>query len=125
MRGSAEEYVGIPAGFLLAGTPCVVSSLWAVPDLSTALLMERFYRNHLSKEMSFSAALREAQQWVRGLSVAEVAQYTKQSYQQARQNEKLELFNLMRYYRAQVEQNPALRPFAHPYYWAAFTVNGL
>lgn len=44
LRGSAEEYVGIPAGFLLAGVPCVVSSLWSVPDISTALLMERFYQ---------------------------------------------------------------------------------
>ena len=46
-QGSAEEYVGLPAGFMLAGVPCVVSSLWSVPDISTALLMERFYRNHL------------------------------------------------------------------------------
>src|SRR5204862_6812405 len=63
LRGSAEEYVGIPAGFLLAGVPCVVSSLWAVPDLSTALLMERFYRNHLKNDLEFPAALREAQVW--------------------------------------------------------------
>lgn len=38
-KGNPEEYVGVPAGFLLAGVPCVVSSLWEVPDLSTALLM--------------------------------------------------------------------------------------
>lgn len=37
-QGSAEEYMGIPAGFLITGVPCVISSLWAVPDLSTALL---------------------------------------------------------------------------------------
>lgn len=124
MRGSAEEYVGIPAGFLMAGVPCVVSTLWAVPDISTALLMERFYRNHLSGGMDFAAALREAQLWIRRLSAEEVAQYAEQCYRVAKQKEKVELFRLMRYYSAQAKLNPALRPFAHPFYWAAFTVNG-
>ena len=124
LRGSAEEYVGIPAGFLMAGVPCVVSSLWAVPDLSTAMLMERFYSNHLKGSMEFAAALREAQIWVRNLQILEVVQYAERCYQQARQDEQAELYRQMRYYRTQAKQNPAQRPFAHPYYWAAFTVNG-
>jgi CHAT domain-containing protein/tetratricopeptide (TPR) repeat protein len=125
MKGNAEEYVGIPAGFMAAGVPCVISSLWSVPDLSTALLMERFYRNHLNRRMDFTYALREAQLWVRELSIEEVAQYAEQCYQQARQDEQAQLYKQMRYYRSQARQNPALRPFAHPYYWAAFTVNGM
>src|SRR5216683_5243928 len=125
-KGNPEEYVGIPAGFLLAGVLCVVSSLWEVPDLSTALLMERFYRNHLKGKMDFAEALCEAQQWVRELSVEEVVQYAERWYRQPLQKDKkIELFKLMRYYRYQAERNPALRPFAHPYYWAAFTVNGI
>ena len=124
LLGSAEEYVGIPAGFLLAGVPCVVSSLWAVPDLSTTLLMERFYSNHLKNGMDFAAALQEAQGWVRELGVAEMADYAKLCYQQSRQKDRRMLFRLMRNYRHLADQNPALRPFAHPYYWAAFTVNG-
>lgn len=51
--GSAEEYIGVPVGFMLAGVPCVISSLWAVPDLSTALLMERFYATHLKDAPGF------------------------------------------------------------------------
>ena len=126
LRGSAEEYVGIPAGFLLAGAPCVVSSLWAVPDLSTALLMERFYRNHLVDTMDFAAALQEAQGWVRELSIWDVAAYAAQCYQQSTQKEeeKKELLRFTLHYRYLAEQNPTLRPFAHPYYWAAFTING-
>ena len=125
LQGSAEEYVGIPAGFLLAGVPCVVSSLWAVFDLSTALLMERFYHNHLSGGMDFATALREAQVGVRNLTIGEVAQYAEQSYQQSQQKDKTELYRLIRYYRSQAKQNPTWHPFAHPYYWAAFTVNGM
>jgi CHAT domain-containing protein len=124
LQGSSEEYVGIPAGFLLAGVPCVVSSLWAVPDLSTALLMERFYRNHLKDGLDVAAALREAQVWVRNLAIGEVAQYAEWCYQQAREDEQAKLYILMRSYRAQAEQNPTWRPFEHPYYWGAFTVNG-
>lgn len=62
---SPDEYIGLPAGFLQAGVPAVVSSLWMVDDRSTAQLMERFYRNHLEAGMSLPAALRAAQLWLR------------------------------------------------------------
>lgn len=57
VKGSADEFVGLPAGFMLAGIPCVVSSLWSVPDISTAILMERFYSNHIAKETDIPTAL--------------------------------------------------------------------
>ncbi|OUL69376.1 hypothetical protein CA603_50910 [Paraburkholderia hospita] len=43
---SPDEYLGLPAGFLQAGAPARVSSLWAVDDGSTALLTSRFHKNH-------------------------------------------------------------------------------
>jgi CHAT domain-containing protein len=124
-RGSAEEYVGLPAGFMLAGVPCVVSSLWSVPDISTALLMERFYRNHLKGEMDFSIALQEAQAWVRRLEAREVAEYAETCYRQSKPAQQAELLKYIRHYHYQAEADPTARPFAHPYYWAAFTVNGM
>jgi CHAT domain-containing protein len=127
VRGSAAEYVGIPAGFLLAGVPCVISSLWAVPDLSTAMLMERFYQNHIQGGMTFAAALSEAQRWVRDLEAEVVAVYAAQCYRQASKKDKNKkgLYKQMDHYRFLADQNPTWRPFAHPYYWAAFTVNGI
>jgi CHAT domain-containing protein len=124
-EGRAEEFVGIPAGFLLAGVPCVVSSLWAVPDFSTALLMERFYQNHLLAGMSIVAALHEAQVWLREMNMGEVATSAERWYRQAGQKGEKALFGLLRYYRSQAERHPSIRPFAHPYFWAAFTVNGM
>ena len=125
IMGSPNEYVGVPAGFLVAGVPCVVCSLWAVPNLSTALLMERFYRNHLTHGMDFVAALCEAQVWIRKLKVGEVAAYSEQWYQQSTWEEKRSLLHYMRYYRYISEKYPNWHPFEHPYYWAAFTVNGM
>ncbi len=53
VKGSADEFVGLPASFMLTGVPCVVSSLWLIPDIPTFLLMERFYFNHVAEEWIF------------------------------------------------------------------------
>lgn len=44
--------------------------------------------------------------------------------QQSAQKDKSALFSLRSHYRYLAKQNPSLCPFEHPYYWAAFTVNG-
>ncbi len=55
-----EGIVGLPRGFLYAGVPRVVVSLWNVADESTAHLMETFYEA-LDRGQTPSAALRKAQ----------------------------------------------------------------
>ena len=97
----------------------------SVPDISTALLMERFYRNHLKGEMDFPAALQEAQAWLRRLEALEVADYAETCYRQSKPAQQAELLKWRNYYRSQAETDPTAKPFAHPYYWAAFTVNGM
>ncbi|MGD0388698.1 MAG: tetratricopeptide repeat protein [Tepidisphaeraceae bacterium] len=48
-RGSnamgGEGVYGLPWGFMYAGSPAVVASLWEVQDASTAELMQKFYRD--------------------------------------------------------------------------------
>jgi CHAT domain-containing protein len=44
---------------MLADVPYVVSSLWSVPDISTAILMEHFYSNHVVHEMDIPLALQK------------------------------------------------------------------
>ncbi len=60
VKGSADEFVGLPAGFMLAVFPCLVSNLCSVPDIFTAILMELFYSNHIVGEMDIPLALQEA-----------------------------------------------------------------
>lgn len=54
-----DEIAGLTRTFLTAGASTVVSSLWSVPDDSTALLMVKFHQA-LRKGRSPAAAMREA-----------------------------------------------------------------
>jgi CHAT domain-containing protein len=58
---SGEGIVGLTRGFMYAGSPRVVVSLWSVDDAQTAKLMSKFYRGVLAKGLTPAAALRQAQ----------------------------------------------------------------
>jgi CHAT domain-containing protein/Tfp pilus assembly protein PilF len=55
-----DDLVGLSRGFIYAGTPSILATLWKVDDRSTSILMEHFYRNW-QKGMSKPEALRQAQ----------------------------------------------------------------
>jgi CHAT domain-containing protein len=56
-----EGLVGLTRGFMYAGAPRVVASLWSVDDAATEELMVRFYRAMEQQGMRPAAALRQAQ----------------------------------------------------------------
>ncbi|MCU0843435.1 MAG: tetratricopeptide repeat protein [Spirochaetes bacterium] len=56
-----EGMVALPQSFLLAGSRCVMASLWAVDDEATNLLMKEFYHHYLGNGVSPAEALRRAQ----------------------------------------------------------------
>jgi len=56
-----EGLVSLTRGFMYAGSPRVVVSLWNVSDWGTTDLMVRFYRGMLKEGMRPAAALRTAQ----------------------------------------------------------------
>jgi CHAT domain-containing protein len=126
--------------------------LWKVDDVATALLMQRFYANLLGRRAGLTAplpkaeALKEAKSWLRGLRRSEVlAAATELSGGvergkgvKARQSSEVsaagkaddrpdaaaylrgELRRLSD--RSQFVDND--RPYAAPYYWAAFVLAG-
>jgi CHAT domain-containing protein len=69
---TSDEYIGLPSGFLFAGSPSVVSSLWRVDDLSTSLLMVKFYKHLKEDRMAVPVALNNAQTWLRNATKAEL-----------------------------------------------------
>ena len=56
-----EGLMGLTRGFMYAGAPRVIASLWRVPDRGTAELMKRLYEGMLLKGLRPAAALRAAQ----------------------------------------------------------------
>ena len=56
-----EGLVGLTRGFMYAGAPRVVASLWKVSDKATAELMKRFYQKMFIDGLRPAAALRAAQ----------------------------------------------------------------
>ncbi len=61
-----EGLIGLTRGFMYAGSPRVVASLWQVDDEATAELMRYFYLKMFKEGMSPAAALRAAQLSVAG-----------------------------------------------------------
>lgn len=56
-----EGLIGLTRGFMYAGSPRVVASLWRVEDLGTSELMSRFYQHMARDGMAPPSALRQAQ----------------------------------------------------------------
>ncbi|WP_413276690.1 CHAT domain-containing protein [Floridanema evergladense] len=108
----SDEYIGLPSGFLVAGSPSVVSSLWAVNDLSTALLMMKFYQN-LKAGLTVTLALNTAQTWLRNATKEELINQLDLNAAQ-RMHLRVEL--------KKIDTNT--KPFESPYHWAAFCAIG-
>jgi CHAT domain-containing protein len=110
----SDEYIGLPSGFLVAGTSAVVSSLWTVNDLSTAFLMIKFYEN-FRNQMSLALALNHAQLWLRDATKKGLQKWVK----------KLPLDSTKKgQIRRQINKMTGEKPFNSPYHWAAFTAVG-
>jgi tetratricopeptide (TPR) repeat protein len=60
-RVSGEGLLGLSHAFLLAGARTVVASLWPVPDTATAILMQEFYSQLLTKGATPALALQSAE----------------------------------------------------------------
>jgi CHAT domain-containing protein len=56
-----EGLLGLTRGFMYAGAPRVVATLWQVDDRATSELMKRFYQKMLGEGLRPAAALKAAQ----------------------------------------------------------------
>lgn len=108
---NGEGMLGFAHTLLGRGTRTVVLSLWKVDDGATALLMGRFYANLFERRMGRAAALDESKAWLRTLTRAEASAGLRGSVERLK------------------PVGPAApattdRPYAHPFFWAAFVLMG-
>ena len=108
-----DEVISLATGMLQAGACGVVSSLWPVNDVSTVLLMMRFYECWRQEDQDPAVALTDAQRWLRGATNRQIADklYGREDALHA---------VALRLMLAPADA----RPFAHPYYWAGFCHTG-
>lgn len=74
-RRMGDELIGLTRALIYAGTPSVAVSLWAVDELSTDILMRKFYEFLLDGERNKVDALRDAQRYLRRVTMAEAIEY--------------------------------------------------
>jgi CHAT domain-containing protein len=120
-----EGFVGFTQALLMSGTRSVCLSLWKVDDRSTALLMQRFYANllgarpGLSQPMPKALALAEAKTWLRSLD-ADEASSELDALERGGQRPRPKPSGTA----APAAKGAVMRPYDHPYYWAAFVLVG-
>jgi CHAT domain-containing protein/HEAT repeat protein len=134
-RDLADEYLGIASGFVFAGTPAVLSTLWEVEEVASALLVSRFYRE-LSRGRRPSAALAHAQRWLRdNVRHRDVVRLLDRALHELPNQDWLDdetrdtLQDDLRQERmsriADRRRHPLERPYRHPVFWAGYTVAGV
>ncbi|MBE9258762.1 tetratricopeptide repeat protein [Dolichospermum sp. LEGE 00246] len=116
---TSDEYIGLPSGFLLAGSTNVVSSLWSVNATATALLMVKFYKE-LKHQKNIVLALQNSQRWLRETNITGFKQWVKESSLSfASQNQIIKYFDI-----TEQKNSENYQPFSLPVYWSAFCCIG-
>ena len=139
---TTDDILTLATGFLCAGARSVVSTLWLVDDLATALF-SIFYYEQRHQGCDRSIALQNAQERLRCLDSKPLKGWFKQAdsaRQQLRQDRDLHPVNSATYQALNGEYesytNVASQlyqltksndefPFSHPFYWAGFICQGL
>ena len=111
---TGDGVIGLSRCLIAAGVKSVIVSLWSVEDLSTALLMVKFYQI-FQQGVAASVALNEAQRWLLGITKTELSVWVNTN---ERFFDSPTLKMSLRRRLHQLDDNAKL--FEHPRYWAAF-----
>ena len=124
-----DEVVALPSALLQVGFGGVVASLWSVADISTAMLMVRFYEYWHNEGLTPVHALRAAQCWLRDTSNRQKEAYFEQ-FSPARSGVQIPGAHMpetvaLAFVAKAKTLDMKKETFAHPYWWAAFYLTGV
>ena len=111
---NSDEFIGLSSGFMKAGAVNIVSSLWTVSDVHTAILMIKLYENIANKPQDITLALNTVQEWLRKATQVEIIDWLKQK-PEIKEKQKENIINSL-----SKQCRPEHQPFNQPYFWAAF-----
>jgi CHAT domain-containing protein len=118
----ADEYLGIASGFLFAGSASVLSTQWAVAEPAAALLIADYYANLETAEPA--AALAQAQRQLRRTSRRDQRRLLDHVDELDRRG-LLDEPSRDRLRDARQSLRSSRTDYAHPVYWAAYTITGI
>ncbi|PSB44300.1 hypothetical protein C7B67_22840, partial [filamentous cyanobacterium Phorm 6] len=119
IKNTTDEYIGLPSGFLYAGATSVLSTLWAVNDVSTAILTIKFYELLRGENRPpVAIALRESQLWLRSVTVKSLLEWVEAS-QLLSDEHKTTIQDSFAY-----GYDDDYQPYEAPHFWAAFCAVG-
>jgi CHAT domain-containing protein len=117
------EYIGIVSAFLYAGVAKVVSTLWTVESVASAVLMVEFHHRRLTGKPE-NQALSEAKHWLRTASVVKLSRWYQQQMDALPDDHSLRPWLCDRLDELATMKSDSI-PYENPYFWAAFTLTGL
>ncbi|WP_299068756.1 CHAT domain-containing protein, partial [Accumulibacter sp.] len=116
-----EGVFGLRRAFVIAGARTLIMTLWKVSDLATAILVDHFYQRLLAGTPK-GKALRQAQHDLRTGELGKL----RPRWLSEPMRERLAAGDAKR--RRKLDELAAMPddfcPFTHPYYWAAFILQG-
>jgi CHAT domain-containing protein len=113
----SDEYISLTSGFLVAGSPSVVATLWTVSDLSTSFLMIKFYQL-LKDGLSVPLALNSAQLWLRDVTKSKLLEWIGKLKLDSKSTQDIKDFF------EDYDYDSDETPFESPFFWAAFCAIG-
>lgn len=116
-----DELVGLSTALLQAGARGVITALWSVEENATTLLAAKL-SDFLAQGARGSLALAGAQEWLRSTTAADLKAFVEARYP----NPPTTTSSMMAYSHLldALEASPTEKPYADPYFWAAFVFAG-
>lgn len=111
-----DEIVNLPSALMQSGTAGIISSLWPVSQVSTMLIMIRFYDNWEMHKDDLAKQLRDTQIWVKDSTSKEKIDYFCKI---------AEDIGLSKETKDELCRSIGLIDFSNEFHWAAFTFTGV